>query len=125
MSIDLSALVLGPCMDAWAKPVTVTPVKSQPTASPFGMRGVWTVDNINLVADNGTPFSSRTIKFGIKLDELSVPLVQGDYLTTLASDLPMGYLKDIYAPGTKVDFVVDNDQPDGQGGTVLILKRKP
>lgn len=124
MSVDLSALVLGPCMDAWAKPVTITPVKSQPTAAPFGMRGVWIVDNINLVADNGAPFSSRTIKFGIKLDELSIPLAQGDYIRTLASDLPMGYVRDV-VPGAVVDFIIDNDQPDGQGGVVLILKRKP
>ncbi|WP_035698420.1 head-tail joining protein [Bradyrhizobium japonicum] len=125
MSIDLSALVLGPCMEAWAKPVTITPVKSQPTARPYDVRGVWTVDNINLVADNGAPFSTRTIKLGVKLDEFAVPLMQGDYVRTLASNLPMGYLKDAYAPGAVVDFVVDNDQPDGQGGTVLILKRKP
>jgi hypothetical protein len=36
----------------------------------------------------------------------------------------MGYLRDELDPNSYVSFLVDNDQPDGQGGTTLILKRK-
>lgn len=125
MAIDFSSLVLGPCMDSFAKEVSITPVKSQPTAAPYDARGVWTVDNINVMTENDTAFSTRTLKFGIKLDEFTVSPEQGDYLSIKAKDLPMGYLRDALDPNAMVSFVVDNDQPDGQGGTVLILKRKP
>lgn len=125
MSVDFNSLVLGPCMDAFQKSCTVTPTKSQPMAAPYAARGVFTVDNITVPMDDGGTLSSRVLKYGIKLDEFTVPPLQYDTLTFKVSDLPMGYLKDVLNPAATVDFLVDSDQPDGQGGTTLILKRKP
>lgn len=124
MGIDFNNLVLGPCMDAFYKSCLVTPVKSQPMAIPYPARGVWTTDNINVATDDGGSFSSRVLKYGIKIDEFMIPPVQHDVLTFKVSDLPMGYLRDALNPTATVDFLIDNDQPDGQGGSTLILKRK-
>jgi hypothetical protein len=124
MSVDFSSLVLGPCMDAFAKPVTVFPIKSQPLGNPYTAQGVWTIDNIGVGIEDGGNFSTRVVKFGIKLDQFAVSPVQYDEISSKVRDLPMGYVSDELDPNATVTFIVDNDQPDGQGGTTLILKRK-
>lgn len=125
MSTDFSQLVLGPCMDAFGKPVVVTPLASQPGAPPYPNRGVWQTDNISVVTEGEGQFSTRVLKFGIKMDEYAVPPQQGDVLTFKLSDLPTGYRVDWLNRSTgSVDFIVDNDQPDFQGGSTMILKRR-
>lgn len=123
--IDFADLVLGPCMDVFSVPITVTPVQSQPMAAPYSARGSLHIDNIEVAADNGELFATRVLKCGINMSEFTYPPVQYDVLTLLTSDLPMGYVKDIATPGSTVDFTIDNARPDGQGGMTLILKRKP
>jgi hypothetical protein len=125
MPIDFSALVLGPCMNTFAKGVSVTPIASNPMGAPYTARGIWIVENVTVMADYEAPVSSRNIKFGIKLDDFPFPPAQGDYVTVAVKDLPMGYKADNLDPSASVDFVIDNDQPDGQGGSTLFLKRKP
>lgn len=112
-------------MDAFSKNVTIIPVKSQPMSGPYSSRGVWQVDNINVATDEGGTFSSRILKFGIKLNEFTIPPLQYDILSIMASDLPMGYFADALVPSSNIDFVINDIQPDGQGGATLMLKRKP
>lgn len=123
-AVDFSGLVLGPCMDAFSVPITVTPVQSQPMAGPYPARGSLHVDNIEVMAENGEPFATRVLKCGIKMDEFSNPPVQYDIITLNVSDLPMGYRRDVLTVGSTADFTIDNPRPDGQGGMTLVLKRK-
>ena len=123
MTVDLSDLVLGPNMDVWAKPVMVTPVKSQPGQPAYAAEGIWTQTDIDVLLDGGERLASSTLTLGIKLDDFVAaaagvwPAV-GDQLSVLRSDIPG------LAPGVSgsANFLIDMVRPDGQGGAKLILK---
>jgi hypothetical protein len=123
MSLDLSALVLGPNMDVWAKPVTVTPIKSQPGQSAYSAQGIWTQSDIDVLLDGGERLASSTLTLGIKLDDFAAagagvwPAV-GDQISVLRSDIP-GLAAGVTG---SANFVIDVVRPDGQGGAKLTLK---
>lgn len=121
--IDFSALVLAPCMGVFGSPVTVTPSRSQPLAAPYVARGVWHVDNVNVITEDGGTFSNRTIKLGIRMADFSVTPTQGDWITTSTANLPLAYWEGEVDKGESIDFVIDDQNPDGQGGASLVLKR--
>jgi hypothetical protein len=121
--IDFSQLVLAPCMMVFGAPITVTPTKSQPLASPYAASGVWHVENINIVTEDGGNFSNRTVKLGIRLADFAVCPTQGDWITTEARNLPLAYWQGDVDPNSSIDFVIDDQNPDGQGGASLTLKR--
>ena len=123
MAIDFSGLVLAPAMGTFANPVTVNPLVSQPTVAPYLSRGVWKVDNVDIVLEDGGRFSNRTIKLGIRLAEFVVAPKQGDWISTAVVLLPLGYWQGDIDPNSIIDFIVDDQSPDGQGGAVLVLKR--
>jgi len=110
-------------MATFSKPVVVTPKKSQPTAAQFPARGVWTIDNISVIMENDAPMSTRVVKLGIKYADFKFVPMQGDFISSKAGDLPLGYLVEKISPSAMVDFIIDNDQPDGQGGCTYIMKR--
>jgi hypothetical protein len=121
--IDFSALVLAPCMEVFAKPVTVTPTKSQPLAAPYDARGIWHVDNVKIVTEDGGTFSNRTIKLSVLMADFTATPAQGDWISTEAKHLPLAYWQGDIDPNSNIDFVIDDQSPDGQGGASLILKR--
>jgi hypothetical protein len=121
--IDFAALVLSPSMAVFGKPVTVTPRKSSPNAPPFAANGIWTVTQVDIVTDDGGMLSSRSLKFGINMEDFSVALKQGDWISTPANLLPIGYWQGDFDPNGNLDFEISDVQPDGQGGSTLILKR--
>ena len=125
MAIDFSALVLGPCQDAFGHPVSILPVASQPGQGAYAARGIWTVDDVNLVTEDGGNFSSRTLKLGIRLSEFPIYPKQGDRITSSTADLPLAYWEAPIPPAGTVDFLIDDFRPDGQGKADLILKRVP
>lgn len=122
MSIDFSGLVLGPTMLVFSRPVTVTPSVSQPNAAPYAARGIWEVTNVNILTEDGGQFSNRTIKLGVMMADYVVLPTTGDWITTLASDLPLGYWQGVFLPGASIDFIIDDQNTDGQGGASLTLK---
>lgn len=122
--MNFSSLVLSPAMSVFGSPVTASPIASQPLAAPYSGRGVWTVTNITVMTEDGGNLSSRNIKLGIRLAEWpSPPPSQGDWISTVASYVPLPYWQGILQPTDTLDFVVDDVLPDGQGGAELILKR--
>jgi hypothetical protein len=123
MGIDFSSLVLAPAMATFAKPVTITPIMSQPNAAPYAARGIWTVQNTQIIGEMGNIVSTVNLKFGIRLAEYPVTLAQGDWITTTAKNLPLGYWQGDVDPNSAIDFIVDDVTPDGQGGLVIDVKR--
>jgi hypothetical protein len=121
--MDFSTLVLGPAMEAFSLPVTITPLKSKPMAAPYQARGVWTITDVDIVTEDGGTFSNRTLKFGIRLLEFTVAPKQGDLITTAVSGLPLAYWQGAIDPSGNIDLLVDDFRPDGQGGATLIVKR--
>lgn len=120
MPVDFSGLVLAPAMDAFAKPVTFAPTASQPSVAAFPARGVWSVRHLDVPLDGEGSLSARTLMLGIRLAEFATQPLQGDSVTITTDDqvtIPG------VAIGTPVNFLIDDVQPDGQGGATLILKR--
>jgi hypothetical protein len=123
MPIDFSSLVLAPNMDIFSRPVVISPLKSQPNIGSYAARGIWTMNSVNIVTEEGGQLSSTTLHFGIKLSDFVIAPKQGDWISTTASQIPLAYWQGDVDPNANVDFIVDNFSPDGQGGADLILKR--
>lgn len=124
MGVDFSKLVLAPAMATFAKPVTVTPLASQPNAAPYPARGIWSVMSTNILGESGNVFSTVNLKFGIRFADYPIDIpAQGDYISSAASNLPLGYWQGQIDPTTAIDFIIDNVTPDGQGGATIDVKR--
>jgi hypothetical protein len=124
MGVDFSKLVLSPAMATFAKPVTVTPLASQPNAAPYSARGIWSVQSTSILGESGNIFSTVNLKFGVRFGDYPVELpAQGDLISSKAADLPLGYWQGQIDPTVGIDFIIDNVTPDGQGGAVIDVKR--
>ena len=112
MAINFDALVVTPCMNAFAIPCTVTPLASIPKApTPYQARGIYSLKQIDLLLEDGTRFFSVTITFGMRLAELPALPVAGDTFVIAPSGKPLNY-------------VVDHVGGDGQGGINVFMKSK-
>ena len=113
MGIDFSDLVLGPCMDTFAVPITVAPAKSMPGQPIYGgVRGIWSSKPVLIETATGY-HSTNQPTLGIRLADFdaigkSYP-EKADFLS-LDSD-PAG-----------VCWIVVDPKPDGQGGAELELR---
>ncbi len=106
MGIDFARLVLGPDMVIFAIPVTVTPTVSQPNGPAcYVARGIWTVQDVDVVLEDGSTIASKSYWLGIKLDDFAVPPIKGDGIL-LKGD----------------NYLIDQVRPDGHGGAKLVLK---
>lgn len=108
--IDFDALVLAPAMDVFARSFSVIP--KDWSAYPFQGRGVYSETPIDIQVEGEGVLSSKIMTLGVRLSELPAPIVQGDRI-------------DIPAEGSAPalgSFLVDDDDADGQGGTILTLK---
>ncbi|WP_158812058.1 hypothetical protein [Beijerinckia sp. L45] len=103
--IDFSRLVLKPCMTAFAQPIVINPVKSQPGAVPYAARGVWSFKMVEIPTAQGDYISTNTPVIGIRVSEFAAPPLQDDQITTGG-----------------VTYVVNDTILDAQGGSDLLLK---
>lgn len=116
MSLDFAALVLGPAMQAFGKPFTVTPSASLPDAAPYRVCGIWEEQHVDIQTMDGGVLSSNTIDLGIKLDDFTAVPQQGD-MVALTS------VRD-WRPELLGNYIIDDVKPDGQGGAKIMLKRQ-
>ncbi|RAI34768.1 head-tail joining protein, partial [Rhodoplanes roseus] len=109
---DFDALVLGPTMAAFGRPVEVRPIKSRPGAPAYRARGIWSSKPVDVAMLGDGVLSSQTHTLGIRSSEHPAPLQQGDRI-----DIPAhGSL-----PRVGLCVVEDGDD-DGQGAATLTLK---
>jgi hypothetical protein len=113
MAVDFSALVLVPCENTFARPITVNPVASMPGGAAYAARGIWTIRNIDIALEDGGILSSDTLTLGVRLLEFPVEPIKGDQ---------------VYIPAhgslTEIGVVtIDDTDDDGQGGSVWTLKK--
>jgi hypothetical protein len=120
MPVDFSGLTLLSCENAFAIPITVDPVVSQPGKGAYQNRGIWDVRHIDVMLEQGM-ISTRNITLGIRLAEYpDPPPAQGDYVLMVTSIL---FTIPGVPLGTALSLKVDDVRPDGQGGAYLNLKR--
>ncbi len=105
MAIDFDALVLGPCMDAFAEDITVDARASRPGEPPYAARGSYHERAVDVALTDGAILSSAEKTLGVRLSEFVVPPAQGDLMILRGAT-----------------FVVEDLDEDGQGGARLTLK---
>lgn len=115
MGLDFSTLVYLPNFDMFARPITVTPLASQPSFPAYGARGIYDTRPIDVQANDGSIFSDqqtildvRDVEFGVvpeQLDQIHIPYDP-------ASNMP-----DL---GT---FEVTHTESNGGGETTLIIRK--
>lgn len=109
--INFSALVLRPSQTTFARPITVTPLVSQPGVPAYEARGIWASKPINVNMEEGI-MSSNEMRLSVRLSEFGVAIAPGDRVEI-----------DAYRSLPRVGVcLVDDTDEDGQGGTDLTLK---
>lgn len=110
--IDFDSLVLGPCMNVFARPIIVTPAASQPlTPVAYTGRGIWSSKPVDIPMEDGI-MSSQEQTLSLKASEFLVPPGPGDKIEIPAEGSFAAIGK----------FVVEDVDDDGQGGLTLSLK---
>lgn len=115
--INLSGLVLGPAMAAFAQPFILTPVASQgPTAAPYAARGSYSTKPVQIPVEGDQVHSTVQPMLGIRVAEFPVAPKQDDLVT---------FLTVVQVPNEDpaFNFVIVDYVPDGQGGADLWIRR--
>lgn len=114
MPIDFEALVLGPCMDTFARLCTFYPRSSVDTDHPDGVpyqgRAIFSSASFDVVMMEQLPFSDQKTEIGIKL---------GDYVDVGVPDRD----DRVRVPGSPLTFFISDTSIDGQGGMKLQLRK--
>ncbi|TCR60946.1 hypothetical protein [Bosea sp. BK604] len=110
--IDFNALVLGPAMAAFARPITILPAVSQPGEPAYPGRGIWGKRPADFQLEDGSAVGTDVLVIGIRIGEFPILPQPGDQIDI-----------DAYASLPRVglcEMVDDGD--DGQGGYALVVK---
>lgn len=113
MAVNFSQMVYSPAFDVFARPITVTPLKSQPNAPAYAARGIYSSQPLDVLAEEATTFSDAQTIVDIIEDEFSVLPIQGD-LVGIPADV------DLPAIG---DFEIIDTKGNGGGETSLVIRR--
>ena len=122
MAVDWDALLVSPGQDIFSQVITVIPTVSIPAnpVVPYTGRGVWSSSVTEVLLDDGTRVTTRTLSISIRVSEYTVVPVQGDTVS-LVSD-STSFFSGI-ALGMTVSFLIDDCRFHGDGSMTLILKR--
>jgi hypothetical protein len=107
--IDWDGLVIGPCFDVFAQPVTYRPL----TGAPFAITGVFDREYLGVtILDSDVASSTRKPILGVQLSQFTAAGAAGPKQNDK--------VQIVNRPETFV-FLVRNVQPDGHGHAVLEL----
>ena len=113
MAVNWSVQVYSAQYTAFARPVTFTPAKSQPSEGAYGARGIFDTVPIDIVAENGSLISDTKTILDILESEFAVLPVQGDRVHIPAT---------IGIPAAGTFEIIDSDS-NGGGETTLQLRK--
>lgn len=113
MTLNFPDLLLKPVFNVFARPITFTPVASQPGGSAYVARGYYGTEPLDVIAENGTVFSDQRTFVDIIDAEFSVAPQQGDLLN-ISADGGMPTLG---------DFEILDCDANGGGLTSLTLRK--
>jgi hypothetical protein len=115
MALDFSTLVYLPNFDMFARPITVTPLASQPGMPAFGGRGIYDTRPIDVQAQDGSIFSDQQTILDVRDVEFSVVPEQLDQI-----HIPYDPASNSPDLGT---FEVTHTEANGGGETTLIIRK--
>lgn len=114
MEVSLPLSLYGPVYDFWARPVTINPLVSQPTAASYAARGCLDTREVDVVAEDGSVFSDAKTELRIRQIEFAIMPMQGDTV-----DIPI----DQEVDGGSFEIVELLGWGNAGGEITMILKR--
>jgi hypothetical protein len=114
MAVDFSTLVYLPNFDMFARPITVTPLASQPGLPAYIARGIYDTRPIDVQAEDGSIISDQQTILDILEVEFAVIPEQLDRIH-ISADPAAG--RDLG------DFEVTNAETNGGGETTLVIRK--
>lgn len=112
MAVNFSDDLYLKCWDEFARPITVTPITSQPGAPAYDNRGYFDTKETDVLTEDMAVFSDAKMFLDIRLAEFPVLPMQGDFV-----DIPF-----LYVPGGS--FVVEDLSGEGNAGGIITLTLK-
>jgi hypothetical protein len=114
MGLDFPGYVYMPCMEIFARQITVYPYASQPGAAPYTGRGIFDTNEIEIEGLDGSQIEGTRTELDIMESEWTVLPKQDDRVSIPA---------DLMLPGG--EFVVSSvaDKGNAGGEITLVLKR--
>jgi hypothetical protein len=117
MGLDFSTLVYLPGQDFFGREIIVTPIKSNPGAPAYTVRGIYETDPVDIIGEVGVMRSDNETILDIRDNEffeIGQPIpIQGDLITIPADG-------NVPAAG---DFEVMDADPNGGGETTLAIRK--
>jgi len=104
-----------PAFDVFARPITITPVVSQPSGAAYSARGIFSTDELDVMAEAGGIITDHQTILDLRESEFAVLPKQGD-LVNIPNDadaVPLHYN----------DFEVIDVSSNGGGETTLTLRK--
>jgi len=114
MAINFSEQVYRQNQDTFSRPVTFTPISSQPNGSPYTARGILEQEAIDVAGLDNSIISESRIILDIRDAEFTVQPLQGDLVDIPADSSGL--------PAEGQFEVIDTDQ-NGGGESTLTLRR--
>ena len=86
MPIDFSNEVYLVAFNTFARPITVTPIASQPGAPSYGGNGIFDSKETDVLTEDGSIFSDSKTILDVRIEDFPVRPLQGDLIAV--SDMP-------------------------------------
>jgi hypothetical protein len=81
MAINFSTDLLAKCFDVFARPITVTPIVSQPNQAAYSARAYFDSMGLDVLTEEGSIFSDSKTFIDLRIAEFPVLPKQGDLIT--------------------------------------------
>jgi hypothetical protein len=115
MAVDFSTLVYLPNFDMFARPISVTPLASQPGMPGYTARGIYDTRPIDVQAEDGSIVSDQQTILDIRDEEFGAVPNQLDQIA-------IPYDPASNSPDLGV-FEVTNVENNGGGETTLVIRK--
>lgn len=107
MPVNFANLVLSPCMEVFARVLTVDPITSRPGELPYQARAIFTSVDLSVPSMDGVELSDVRTWIGIRLADFTGP--------------PPAARDRVTLDGIRYD--IQDVMADGQGGAKLRLRK--
>lgn len=114
MAVNFSTLVYLPNFDMFARPITVTPLASQPGAPAYSNRGIYDTRPVDVQAEDGSIISDQQTILDVRDEEFIAVPAQLDRIHIPA---------DADGGPDLGEFEVVDSQANGGGETTLVIRK--